>query len=182
MRKTIRSLLPLLLASLLLFTGCAEGGGSGSLEHQSAASVSSELHLVRPDEKDDSSDTQSGAPAKADLPEDGSYTSKNDVARYLYLYGHLPDNFITKREAQALGWVSKKGNLSEVAPGKSIGGDHFGNYEGNLPRKTGRKYRECDIDSTGSHRGAKRIVYSNDGLIYYSGDHYKHFELLYGEE
>ena len=57
MRKTIRSLLPLLLASLLLFTGCAEGGGSGSLEHQSAASVSSELHLVRPNEKDDSSDT-----------------------------------------------------------------------------------------------------------------------------
>ncbi len=116
------------------------------------------------------------------LSEEGSYTSKEEVAAYINLYGHLPDNFITKKEAKKLGWVSQEGNLGEVAPGKSIGGDYFGNYEGNLPQKEGRDYHECDIDSDGGYRGAKRIVYSNDGLIYYTEDHYETFELLYGEE
>ena len=99
-----------------------------------------------------------------------------------YLYQHLPSNFITKKEAKALGWESQKGNLGEVAPGKSIGGDYFGNYEGILPEAEGREYHECDIDSDGGYRGAKRIVYSNDGLIYYTEDHYETFTLLYGEE
>lgn len=116
------------------------------------------------------------------ISEEGSYTSKEEVAAYINLYGHLPDNFITKKEAKKLGWVSQEGNLGEVAPGKSIGGDYFGNYEGNLPQKEGRDYHECDIDSDGGYRGAKRIVYSNDGLIYYTEDHYETFELLYGEE
>ncbi len=116
------------------------------------------------------------------LSEEGSYTSKEEVAAYINLYGHLPDNFITKKEAKKLGWVSQEGNLGEVAPGKSIGGDYFGNYEGNLPQKEGRDYHECDIDSDGGYRGAKRIVYSNDGLIYYTEDHYETFEILYGEE
>lgn len=120
--------------------------------------------------------------ADAQLSEDGTYTSKEEVAEYIYLYEHLPDNFITKKEAKALGWVSSEGNLGQVAPGKSIGGDYFGNFEGNLPEKKGREYHECDIDSDGGYRGAKRIVYSNDGLIYYTEDHYETFELLYGEE
>ena len=115
------------------------------------------------------------------LSEDGSYTTKEDVALYLHLYGHLPDNFITKREAQDLGWGG--GSLEPYAPGKCIGGNRFGNYEGLLPEKEGRSYTECDIDTLGaSSRGAKRIVFSNDGLIYYTADHYKSFTLLYGEE
>ena len=116
------------------------------------------------------------------LEESGSYTSKEDVAAYIHRFGHLPDNFITKKEAKNAGWVSSKGNLSEAAPGKSIGGDRFGNYEGILPEKEGRQYYECDIDSDGGYRGAKRIVYSDDGLVYYTEDHYETFELLYGEE
>lgn len=116
------------------------------------------------------------------ISEDGTYTSKEEVAEYIFLYGHLPDNFITKKEAKAMGWISSEGNLGEAAPGKSIGGDYFGNFEGNLPEKEGREYHECDIDSEGGYRGAKRIVYSNDGLIYYTEDHYKTFELLYGED
>ena len=116
------------------------------------------------------------------VSESGTYTSKEDVAAYLYAYGHLPSNFITKKEARELGWVSNEGNLWEVAPGMSIGGDYFGNYEGNLPEAKGRDYYECDIDTNGSYRGAKRIVFSNDGLIYYTEDHYETFELLYGEE
>ena len=120
--------------------------------------------------------------SSAAVTEDGAYTTKNEVAAYLNTYGHLPDNFITKKEAKALGWNNKAGNLGEVAPGKSIGGDHYGNYEGSLPEKKGRKYYECDINGDGGYRGAERLIYSNDGLIYYTGDHYKTFELLYGEE
>lgn len=116
-----------------------------------------------------------------DIPaEDGVYTSKDDVALYIHIYGKLPGNFITKREAQQLGWSG--GSLEDYAPGKCIGGGKFGNYEGLLPEKKGRVYHECDIDTLGKKsRGAKRIVYSNDGLIYYTGDHYESFELLYGE-
>jgi len=114
--------------------------------------------------------------------EDGTYTSKEEVAAYLHQYGELPSNFITKKEAKALGLVSTERNLAEVAPGKSIGGDYFGNYEGLLPEDEDRDYYECDINSVDGNRGAERIVYSNDGLIYYTPDHYDSFELLYGEE
>jgi hypothetical protein len=121
------------------------------------------------------------ASQQAQLSESGTYTSKDDVALYIHLYGHLPDNFITKTEAEALGWSG--GSLESYAPGKCIGGSYFGNYEGKLPDKKGRTYTECDIDTLGAkQRGAKRIVYSNDGLIYYTEDHYETFELLYGEE
>ena len=99
------------------------------------------------------------------VEESGEYTSKDEVAAYLNEFGHLPDNFITKKEAQALGWESKEGNLDEVAPGKSIGGDYFGNYEEVLPDAEGRTYHECDIDYEGGFRNAKRIVYSDDGLV-----------------
>ena len=110
----------------------------------------------------------------------GSYTSKEDVALYIHLYGKLPDNFITKEEARNLGWDG--GSVEPYAPGKCIGGDRFGNYEGLLPDAPGRTWTECDIDTLGGgSRGAKRIVFSNDGLIYYTHDHYETFDLLYGE-
>lgn len=112
------------------------------------------------------------------LDENGSYTTCEDVALYLETYEHLPGNFITKKEARALGWEG--GSLEPYAPGKCIGGDRFGNYEKLLPEAEGRSYRECDIDTLGADsRGAKRIVYSDDGLIYYTEDHYASFTLLY---
>ncbi len=115
------------------------------------------------------------------LDPDGSYTTKEDVALYIHLYGKLPANFMTKDEARALGWEG--GGLEPYAPGMCIGGNRFGNYEGLLPDAPGRRWTECDIDTLGkSSRGAKRIVFSNDGLIYYTDDHYESFELLYGEE
>lgn len=114
-----------------------------------------------------------------ELDENASYTTAEDVALYLHTYGRLPGNFITKEQARALGWEG--GFLEPYAPGKCIGGDRFGNYEGLLP--PGRDYRECDVDTLGAKsRGAKRLVFSDDGLIYYTGDHYNTFELLYGEE
>ena len=126
--------------------------------------------------------TATPAPTEeAAVREDGVYTTKEDVALYIHLYGHLPANFITKDEAEDLGWSG--GSLEPYAPGCSIGGDRFGNREGLLPRQKGRTYTECDIDTMGARsRGAKRIVFSNDGLIYYTGDHYASFTLLYGEE
>lgn len=115
------------------------------------------------------------------LDPDGTYTSKEEVALYIHQYGCLPGNFITKSEAKKLGW--KSGSLEKYAPGKCIGGDRFGNYEGLLPKASGRTYTECDIDTLGAKsRGPKRIVFSNDGLVYYTDDHYESFTLLYGEE
>jgi len=118
--------------------------------------------------------------AQSAIDEAGEYTTKEDVSLYLSTYGHLPDNFITKSEARALGWNG--GGLDDYAYGKSIGGDRFGNNEGLLPEASGRQYYECDIDTLHQDsRGAERIVFSSDGLIYYTEDHYESFDLLYGE-
>ncbi len=115
------------------------------------------------------------------LDENGYYYSKDDVALYIHTYGKLPQNFITKSEAEDLGWEG--GSVERYLDGAAIGGDKFGNREGLLPRADGRVYYECDIDTNGqSSRGAKRIVFSNDGLIYYTDDHYESFTLLYGEQ
>ena len=112
------------------------------------------------------------------LPISGSYTTEEDVAKYIYLYGCLPPNFMTKEEARSLGWDGA--SLEPYAPGKCIGGDVFHNYEDLLPDAPGRTWTECDIDTLGaSSRGAKRIVFSNDGLIYVTHDHYESFKLLY---
>ena len=110
-----------------------------------------------------------------------SHMHVNEVALYISIYGRLPDNFITKEEARELGW--RGGGLEDYAPGKCIGGDIFTNRDGDLPKKAGRTYYECDIDTLGaSERGAKRIVFSNDGLVYYTPDHYNTFQLMYGNE
>ena len=111
------------------------------------------------------------------------YFSDEEVALYLYVFRELPANYLTKNEAYDLGWVSSKGNLWSIGNGLVIGGDKFGNYEGLLPEEDGREYTECDIDTLGKDsRGAKRIVFSNDGLIYYTDNHYDSFTLVYGEE
>ena len=102
------------------------------------------------------------------------------MARYLIAYGHLPSNFITKNEARKVGWDG--GSLERYCPGMCIGGDRFGNREGLLPNAKGRIWYECDINTLYARsRGAERLVYSNDGLIYYSGDHYESFQLLFGD-
>ncbi|MBO6166169.1 MAG: ribonuclease [Eubacterium sp.] len=135
-----------------------------------------------PTEEETEAPTEEETTAASDeelLDKDGTYTSKEDVALYIHQYGELPSNFITKKEAKKLGWSG--GSLEKYAPGKSIGGDTFGNREGILPDYG--TYHECDIDTKGKkERGAKRIVYSDDGRVYYTGDHYESFELLYGEE
>lgn len=116
---------------------------------------------------------------KISVEKDGRYTTPEDVAEYIHTFGTLPSNFITKKEAQKLGWDSKNGNLWDVTDQMSIGGDYFGNYEGLLPEADGRKYTECDVNYEGGYRGSERIIFSNDGLIFYTNDHYKTFTQLY---
>ncbi len=184
--------LVLAAALSLALTGCGDAGDMASVivisPSDSAPAASSPVETppaasgpeenagekVPPDETPVLSDE-----AEAPLDEDGTYTSAEDVSLYLVTYGELPDNFITKAEARELGWTG--GGLEPYAPGKCIGGDRFGNYEGLLPED--RDYHECDIDTLGAKsRGAKRLVFSGDGLIYYTEDHYESFTLLYGEE
>ncbi len=153
---------------------------SSSLSSTESSSSSSSTESSSSSSSTESSSSSSSTES-AVIDENGSYTSKDDVALYIHVYGRLPSNFISKNEAEKLGWSG--GSLEPYAPGKCIGGSRFGNYEGLLPKKSGRTYTECDIDTLGKKsRGAKRIVFSNDGLIYYTDDHYASFELLYGEE
>ncbi|MBO5129052.1 MAG: ribonuclease [Oscillospiraceae bacterium] len=171
MKKKISSILALVLVLIGAYFGFFDGGEITEL----------------PPEEPQIGIQQTAEELPEEAPEEdtliyvgGSYTTKDDVALYIHTYGCLPENFMTKKEAQALGWEG--GGLDPYAEGMCIGGDRFGNYEGLLPDAEGRTWTECDIDTLGaSSRGAKRIVFSNDGLIYYTGDHYESFELLYGE-
>ena len=203
MKKRNRSLwLVLLLTAVLalgLLTGCRKGSAQGQDNSAALHSTASEAQTLQSGEEDndrdqelilyDDDDFQDGVYAEdeeqaeeeeesvqtAAVDENGSYTTKDDVALYIHTFGKLPPNFITKKEAQKLGWSG--GSLEPYAPGKCIGGNYFGNYEGVLPDGN---YRECDIDTLGKKsRGAKRIIYSDDGRIYYTDDHYKSFTQLY---
>lgn len=182
------------LLPLVFTTGCGKAGTVTDREPASEAVLSEDMPPEEsaepgdapPEEHAEPGNAVSESMAEEEAPEDtetldpeGSYTTAEDVSLYLVLYGELPQNFITKKEAQALGWPG--GTLEPYAPGKCIGGDRFGNYEELLPED--REYHECDIDTLGAEsRGAKRLVFSDDGLIYYTEDHYESFTLLYGEE
>ena len=147
------------------------GDGAGNAMTLDGDALASEIASEAADVE--AAEAEQSAP---EIAEDGSYTSKDDVALYIHTYGKLPSNFITKAEAKKLGWTG--GGLDEFAEGKCIGGDKFGNNEGKLP--DGKKYKECDIDTLGADsRGAKRIVYSDDGSVYYTDDHYENFEQVY---
>lgn len=178
MKKIFRVLLLLVLAAALLLPL----GEAGLPVPSAPGAVTAEAKSKKKKKKNVTPAAESRAESGDEtltVEEDGTYTSKEEVALYIHTYGHLPDNYITKREAEDLGWKSGGLDLDEAAPGMSIGGSRFGNYEGLLPEEDGRQYYECDIDYEGGRRNAKRIVYSNDGLIFYTDDHYESFEQLY---
>lgn len=168
-------IIALLLAAVLLLGSCSYFLVPEQAPQKTDGPLSSVTQSVT-----SASESVTDKETSPSLDENGSYTTKEDVALYIHLYGRLPRNFITKSEARALGWSG--GGLERYAPGKCIGGDTFQNREGLLPKKAGRTYKECDIDTLGaSSRGAKRIVFSNDGLVYYTSDHYESFTLMYGK-
>lgn len=192
MKKITALIVTLFLAAALAFIvpGCtgSPGGSSSSASalysttaplspaaSPSAASVSpsgdsyAENHLV----------SDAYAPPDISVSKNGEYTDKDHVALYIHQYGTVPSNFVSKTKARNAGWVNTKGNLWDVLPGKSIGGGGFFNDDNMMPDAPGREWFECDIDYEGGFRNAKRIVYSNDGLIYYTDDHYNTFQRLY---
>ena len=171
MKKKVICLVLLLLAFLPFLAGC--GQLEAVLQEGSAPTEALPAATAVP--------AEDSAGEKADIPaeETGPITDPQAIADYLFRYGKLPDNFITKKEAQALGWDSSRNYLSDVAPGKSIGGDRFGNYEGQLPKARGRQFFEYDANYKGGKRGGERIVYSNDGHVWYSKDHYGTFKEMF---
>lgn len=145
-----------------------------------ASSASEQTALTETDTsfKGTNSESKGDGPAVAVVKGQPYYT-KTEVAAYLHQFAELPPNYLTKREAKRRGWLPKEGNLWEVTNKGCIGGDHFGNREGRLPQRKGQPYFECDVNYHGGHRGAERLLYTKDGWIYYTGDHYKTFEELY---
>ena len=164
--------LALLTAALLIFVQIAAV----------AASPADGLQLLARKRKN----TPTPAPAATAAPggemtptpvPEGPIIDPQSIADYLFAHGELPENFITKKEARALGWEG--GDLSRYAPGMSIGGDYFGNYEGRLPVEEGVEYREADCWYTGGKRNAYRVIYSNQGRVWYTEDHYETFTELF---
>ena len=190
-RRLLLAFAGLFFAALMLLSACGTIRGSAGPERpavtsspvseaagpeQTTEAAASEQQKTSSPDHASAQPDGSGVNDPAAPDEDGIYDSKEDVALYLHIYGHLPYNYITKAEARKLGWSG--GSVEEYVENGVIGGDRFGNYEKLLPED--RKYRECDIDTLGrSSRGAKRLIYSDDGYIYYTGDHYESFELLY---
>ena len=156
----------LILAVMFLLGACTDSLGIGKKALQTNPKESVQVFNTEPTSENS-------------IDKNGKYTSKDEVALYIHTYGQLPSNYITKSKAQEKGWNPKTGNLNKVLPGMSIGGSVFGNYDEKLPQDDNRKYYECDIDYTEGFRNSKRLVYSNDGLIFYTDNHYETFEQLY---
>lgn len=168
LNKIARNISTILFLSIVIISFFAINGCSLSY-------ISEE---VDENEIEEESITVESTAEESEINENGYYTKKEDVSLYIATYGKLPPNYISKNEARDLGWESSEGNLWEVTDQKSIGGDRFGNREGLLPDQEGRQYYECDINYNGGFRDAERLVYSNDGLIYYTSNHYETFERI----
>ena len=104
-----------------------------------------------------------------------TYSGLRGADSYLHYTGKLPEYYVTKKQAKLSGWIKKRGNLADVLPNKMIGGDVFYNDEGKLPDDYGRIWYEADINYESGYRNDARILYSNDGLIFASYDHYTTF-------
>jgi len=180
MSKNLRKILAIILIALAIFVIIRNNTSTPQVTNETSVAQQEQVSSDKEDpvevsSAEVSSEEESG---QYGIEEDGTYDTKDEVALYIHLYNHLPSNYMTKDEARKLGWEG--GALHLVVEGKCIGGDEFYNNEGILPEKAGRTYYECDIDTLNStKRGAKRIIFSNDGLIYYTSDHYETFEQLY---
>lgn len=175
------ALLALLLGLCLLFCACSAEEGDLALDVAEALLQQEESlppESPAPAPIEEQTEAQPNAPPVS-VEEGQPYSSPEEVAAYLHLYGQLPPNYLSKKAAKDLGWDSQAGNLWEVTEGMSIGGDRFGNYEGSLPEAPGRSWKECDVNYQGGFRGPERLLYSSDGLIYYTADHYQTFTQLY---
>lgn len=162
--KKITAIISLLIFLLIGSTGCIKPNISPGGQTNIPPIVDKEEEL--PEE-----------PIEAAIDEDGLFISKDEVALYIATYNKLPANY--RKKSQVNGHISNDWTPENLA---SVGGDVFGNRERLLPIKEGRTFIELDINYQGaSNRGSERIVYSNDGLIFYTSDHYVSF-VLYDKE
>ena len=185
MKNIRKRILPVLLSASFLLVSCRKKPETPvqpavpDIVETTAPSASPSVSPVPENTPAAPAETPAETPASA-VSEDTKCDDKDCVAYYVYTYGHLPSNYMTKKEARQRGWSS--GALSQMLEGMAIGGDRFGNTEGYLPAED--IYYECDIDTIGrKKRGVKRIIFTaGGGRVYYTEDHYETFELLYGEE
>ncbi|WP_322903671.1 ribonuclease [Paenibacillus campi] len=177
-RKTISSILFVIIAVVAVLFGANEwNGGQQHTADQTAQTAGTTT--TSPNRSGSSTSSSNGTASTTTVDQCTIINTFDGVANYLRQHnGQLPCNYITKKQAERLGWDSSKGNLAKVAPGKSIGGDTFSNREGRLPKASGRKWHEADINYTSGFRGADRILYSTDGLIYKTTDHYRSFQQM----
>lgn len=184
MKKIVRLLdfvwsVPLFLLVFLFVFGIFISKKERYLENKKLSILESDIEIVETDiETREEIKEVKTIKVNEYIKEDGIYTSKEEVSLYISRYKKLPNNYLSKKEASLAGWEVEKNNLDVVLPGMSIGGDEFGNYENRLPKKQGRKYYEADIDYEGGARNLKRIIYSSDGLIFYTDDLYETFEQI----
>jgi guanyl-specific ribonuclease Sa len=170
-KKLLSFWITLALTMVILFTGCSNQFLN---EVTRIVTENTNNNSISPDDNNTNNTINTTG-----IDESGRYSSKEEVAAYINTFDKLPSNYLKKQEAIALGWESNKGNLWEVTDEMSIGGDYFGNREKLLPIKDSRKWFECDINYEGGYRNSERILFSNDGLIFYTDDHYKTFTQLY---
>ena len=185
MKRWTKAFLALALALLVLFGEMApvlaEAGTGFAAEAQLLARSKKKKNTPTPAptaEETAAPTPEPDAVTPTPVPE-GPIIDPQSIADYLFAHGELPENFLTKKEAQALGWNSSYNYVSDVAPGMSIGGDYFGNYEGKLPTGKGITYHEADCYYTKGKRNAYRVIYSSDGRVWYTEDHYNTFTELF---
>jgi len=172
MSKWLRRLLAVAIAAML-----ALGGLSIAAAEDWRDALRQAFGLTEEDGNGQQSETEKETEVEFQLP----VTDPQQIVNYLDRYGELPGNFITKREARDMGWDSRYNYVGEACPGMSIGGDRFGNYENKLPSRKGRTWYECDVNYRGKKRGAERLLFSSDGLYYYTDDHYNTFTQMFPE-
>ena len=174
-KSGIISLIALFLATMLLLGSCSANPAATSKQNGEKNALPTAEVTAATEKPAAPAGTEAPEEAPEATEEPGPIIEPQRIADYLFEHGELPENFITKEEAKELGWNSQYNYVSDVAPGKSIGGDYFGNYEERLPRVKGRKYYECDCWYTEGPRNEYRIIFSNDGHVWYTEDHYNTF-------
>ena len=170
----MKRILPLLLVFLLVIScvSCSLGDIIDITESKEPEISFETVSIIEESDEEPSSE-ESGEEPGITVNKDGKYYDLEHVVAYLATYKSLPSNYITKTEAQELGWEG--GNVEKYKSGAVIGGDYYGNYSKTLPSNKGITYTECDIDTQNKSRGEKRLVYSSDWHFYYTDDHYETF-------
>ena len=175
-RNKLTVLLVILLTAALLLTSCTASALETAKKKKNRTTPTVTVAVTAtPAAAPTASPT--AVPAPTATP--GPMEEAQRIADYIFENGKLPNNFITKREARTLGWDSSWNYVSDVAPGMSIGGDYFGNYEKQLPVVENRLYYEADCFYHGGKRNQYRIIYSNDCHVWFTGDHYQTFIELF---